>query len=86
MVRALCCMNCAGRVWLSRHRGVAEYKLRLFGGTGKIVAVQRISAPDDEEALSIAHQMIKGAPIATFELWQDQRRVRVETRKEKPHR
>ena len=50
------------------------YKFRLFGAAGKVVAVQQYFAFNDDEALSIAREMTKGAP-ARFEVWNGKRRV-----------
>jgi len=66
------------------------YRLRLFGPTGRIVAVQRLSAGDDREAVAQVQEMIKGASgVSTFDLWNDDGR-RIEgaapTRGEKPRR
>ena len=37
------------------------YTLRSFDSSGRIVAVQQLSAGDDEEALSMARDIFKGA-------------------------
>ena len=56
--------------------GMATYRLRSFGPTGRIVAVQRFSAGDDKEAVVAARDMVKGASgVATFDLWNDGRRI-----------
>lgn len=52
------------------------YTLRSFAITGRIVAIQRLSAETDEEAHSMAHDMVDGASaVARFDLWQDARLV-----------
>ena len=63
------------------------YRLRSFGPTGRILAVQRFSADDDKEAVAAARDMVKGASgVATFDLWDDGRRIEgaVPTMKGKP--
>jgi hypothetical protein len=69
---------------------MAIYKLRLFGATGKLAAVQRISAASDDEALSIVRRMFeKTSAVARFDLWDGERRVEgvaPTMRKEKPRR
>jgi hypothetical protein len=66
------------------------YTFRSFASSGRIVAVQRLSAETDEEALAMAREMVKGAPaVARFDLWQDHRCIEGEARtvrKEKPRR
>jgi hypothetical protein len=66
------------------------YTLRSFASSGRIVAVQRLSADTDEEALSMARDMVAGASaVARFDLWQGERRVdgaAPTMRKEKPRR
>jgi len=53
---------------------MAIYTLRSFASSGRIVAVQRLSAEDDEEALAMARDMVKGASaVARFDLWQGER-------------
>ena len=70
--------------------GMTIYKLRLFGASGKIVAVQRLSAATDKEALSIVRGMFKeGSAAPRFDLWQGERRVEGDAptmRKGKPRR
>ena len=51
------------------------YTLRSFASSGRIIAVQRLSAEDDEEALSMARNMVRGSAVARFDLWQGERRV-----------
>ena len=52
------------------------YTLRSFAMTGRIVAVQRLSAETDEEALSMARDMVEGASaVARFDLWQAERHI-----------
>ena len=63
------------------------YTLRSFASSGRIVAVQRLSAETDEEALSMARDMVNGASaVASFDLWQGERCVdgAVPTMKGKP--
>jgi hypothetical protein len=66
------------------------YTFRSFASSGRIVAVQRLSAETDEEALAMAREMVKGASAAaSFDLWQDDRCIEGEaptTRKGKPRR
>jgi hypothetical protein len=66
--------------------GMAVYRLRLFGPTGKLIAVQRISAQDDAEALSVATEMHQGAQFlgAAYDVWQDERHVAGVAPKTKP--
>jgi hypothetical protein len=50
---------------------MAIYRLRSFASSGRIDAVQRLSAETDNEALSMARDMVKGASVvARFDLWQ----------------
>jgi hypothetical protein len=67
---------------------VTIYRLRSFGPTGRIVAVQRFSAGDDQEAVAQAREMVKGASgVATFDLWEAARRIKgAAPRKGKPRR
>ena len=59
-----------------RAQRVTIYALRSFASSGRIVAAQRLSAEDDEEALSMARVMVKGASaVARFDLWQGERHV-----------
>ena len=52
------------------------YTLRSFASSGQILAVQRLSAEDDEEALSMAREMVKGAAaVARFDVWLGERHV-----------
>jgi len=52
------------------------YRLRSFGPTGRIVAVQQLSAADDKEAVATAREMVRSASgVATFDLWQGERRI-----------
>jgi hypothetical protein len=66
------------------------YTFRSFASSGRIVAVQRLSAETDEEALAMAREMVKGAPaVARFDLWQDHRCIEGAARtmrREKPRR
>jgi hypothetical protein len=58
------------------------YRLCLFGPAGRFVAVQKLSALDDEEALAVARETVKGhSEIAAFELWEGPRKVSVEALK-----
>ena len=55
---------------------MAIYTLRSFASSGRLVAVQRLSAEDDKEALSMARDMVKGASAVTrFDVWQGERRI-----------
>jgi hypothetical protein len=50
------------------------YTLRSFASSRGIVAVQRLSAETDKEALSMARDMVKGASVVErFDLWQGER-------------
>ena len=50
--------------------------LRSFASTGRIVAVQRLSADTDKEALSMARDMVKVASaVARFDLWEGERLI-----------
>ncbi|HLJ64429.1 MAG TPA: hypothetical protein VKT70_10005 [Stellaceae bacterium] len=63
------------------------YKLRLFDGNGRVVAVQRLSAASDDEALSIIHGMFeKTSVVARFDLWEGERRVKGSVPRRKPRR
>jgi hypothetical protein len=66
------------------------YTFRSFASSGRIVAVQRLSAETDEEALAMAREMVKGtSAVSRFDLWQDHRCIEGEARtmrKEKPRR
>ncbi len=55
---------------------MAIYHLRSFGPTGRIVSVHKLSAADDQEALAMAAEMVRGASgVAAFDLWDGERRV-----------
>ena len=55
---------------------MAIYTLRSFASSGRIVAVQRFSAEDDKEALSMARDMVAGASaVARFDLWEGERLI-----------
>ena len=59
-----------------RLKAIAIYHLRSFAVSGKIIAVRRFPAETDNEALSIAHDMVEGASsVARFDLWQGERRI-----------
>lgn len=66
------------------------YTLRSFASSGRIVAVQRLSAENDEEALSMARNIVKGASaVAGFDLWQGERHIEGKaptTKQQKPRR
>ena len=52
------------------------YTLRSFASSGRIVAVHRLSAETDAEALSMARDMVDGASaVARFDLWEGERRI-----------
>ena len=56
--------------------GMAIYKLRLFDATGKITAVQRLSAATDKEAMSIARAMVnRASAVSKFDLWEGERHI-----------
>lgn len=55
---------------------VVMYQLRLIGPAGKVVAIQRLSALTDAEAVAQAQARIEGSvSVADFDLWQGERRV-----------
>jgi hypothetical protein len=64
--------GCGARVlWSAR---MTIYTLRSFNSSRRIIAVQRLSAETDKEALSMARDMVKGASaVARFDLWQGER-------------
>ena len=66
--------GCGARVlWSAR---MTIYTLRSFNSSRRIIAVQRLSAETDKEALSMARDMIKGAlAVAGFDLWQAERHI-----------
>jgi hypothetical protein len=70
--------------------GMAIYTLRSFASSGRIVAVQRLSAETDKEALSMAREMVAAASaVASFDLWQGERRIQgmeLRMKKGKPRR
>ncbi len=52
------------------------YTLRSFASSGRILAVNRLSAETDEEALSMVRDLFKGgAAVARFDLWQGERHI-----------
>ena len=52
------------------------YTLRWFNSSRRIIAVQRLSAETDKEALSMARDMVQGASaVARFDLWQGERNI-----------
>jgi len=55
------------------------YHLRSLRPGGNVAAVQQFSALSDEEALSIAQEMVKASRVADFELWHGRRCVHVTT-------
>ena len=54
---------------------MAIYLLRSLGPGGKVLGAQRFSALGDPEALTVAAEMVEGSAVATFEVWQGDRRV-----------
>ena len=66
------------------------YTLRSFASSGRILAVSRLSADTDEEALSMAREMVAAASaVASFDLWQGERRIQgteLRMKKGKPRR
>ena len=65
---------------------MAIYRMRSFGPTGRIVSVHNLSAADDQEALTMAREMVKGASgVATFDLWEGESRIHGDAPK-KPRR
>jgi hypothetical protein len=55
---------------------VTIYRLRSFAPSNRIIAVQRFSAANDDEAVTIASGMVDGAAaFAAFDLWEGERRV-----------
>jgi len=62
------------------------YTLRSFSMTGRIIAVQRLYAETDAEALSMASDMVAAAS-AGFDLWEAERHIHgASTPKGKPRR
>ena len=60
-------------LWSAR---MTIYMLRSFASSGRIVAVQRLSAETDQEALSLARDVVDGASaVARFDLWQRERHI-----------
>jgi hypothetical protein len=52
------------------------YTLRSLAPSGRIIAVQRLSAETDKETLLMAHDMVDGASaVARFDLWQAERHI-----------
>ena len=51
------------------------YRLRSFAPSRRIIAVQRFSAANDDEAVSMATAMVEGSAVASFDLWEGERRV-----------
>jgi hypothetical protein len=64
------------------------YRLRSFSPSHRIVAVQRFSAADDAEAVSMACTMVKGAEaVAWFDVWESEHLIHCTAPvKEKPRR
>jgi hypothetical protein len=55
---------------------VTIYTLRSFASSGRIIAVHRLSAGTDQEALAMARDMVKEAStVARFDLWQGERNI-----------
>jgi len=65
---------------------MAIYRLRSFTESRRLIAVQRFSAADDYEAVSMAAAMVEGSAVTSFDLWEGERRVEgaAPMRKEKP--
>jgi hypothetical protein len=55
------------------------YHLHSLRSGGSTAAVEQFSAPSDEQALSIAREMVKTAAEADFELWHGRRCVHMTT-------
>jgi hypothetical protein len=52
------------------------YRLQSFAPTHKIIAVQRISAASDAEAVSLARDLVNSASaVASFDLWERERPI-----------
>ena len=59
------------------------YRACLLSPAGKLAALHRISADDDDMAVAFVRDTIKRSPaIGSFELWQGSRRI--EPSKKKP--
>lgn len=59
---------------------MAIYQLRLIGPTGKVVAVQRLSALTDADAEAVAEAQARiesSVSAADFDLWQGEHRVHI---------
>ena len=58
------------------------YRLYLLGPTGRIEAVQPFSTETDKHAVALGRRYLTSDPwFGGFELWVDNRRVHLETRK-----
>jgi hypothetical protein len=56
---------------------MAIYTLRSFASSGRIIAVQRLSAGTNQEALAMARDMVKEASaVARFDVWEGERRIK----------
>jgi hypothetical protein len=61
------------------------YRLYLLGPTGRIEAVQRFSVEAEKTAVAVGRRyMMSDSWFGGFELWVDNRRVHLETRKRRP--
>jgi hypothetical protein len=65
-----------------RPAALTMYRLYLLGPTGRIEAVQRFTAGADKSAVALGRRYLTNdAWFGGFELWVDNRRVHLETRK-----
>jgi hypothetical protein len=52
------------------------YRLRSFGSDRKLIAVQKLSAATDDEAVATAREMVASASaVSAFDLYEDERRI-----------
>ena len=52
------------------------YRLRSFDAGPRIIAIQRFSGLNNEEAVATARDMVSGAAaVASFDLWEGERRI-----------
>jgi hypothetical protein len=65
-----------------RPAAMTTYRLYLLGPTGRIEAVQRFAAESDKNAVALGRRYLTNDSwFGGFELWVDNRRVYLETRK-----
>ena len=55
---------------------MTDYRACLLSPVGKLAAVHRLSADDDDVAVAFVRDAIKRGPaVASFDLWQGTRRI-----------